>query len=210
MQRLTYMIKIKNLNISFQNEVIFKDFSLSLNKGEKLALTGESGRGKTTLLNVIAGFIPHFEGNVEVCGIQQDATTVREIRKKIAWLPQDTSLNSKTVEELLYTPFEFALNKNLKPGKEEVFSLFSKFNLTEDLLYKKVKEISGGQKQRIILLSCLLLKKPLLLVDEPTSALDENVKKIVTDYILSIKDLTVIASTHDEYWIKNSDKVIEL
>ena len=65
-------------------------------------------------------------------------------------------------------------------------------------------------KQRIILLSCLLLKKPLLLLDEPTSALDENVKKIVTDYILSIKDLTVIASTHDEYWIKNSDKVIEL
>lgn len=204
------MVHITNLSVKFDGKSILKDFSCSINQGEKIALTGESGRGKTTLLNVIAGFIPQFEGSVEVCGILQNMITVREIRKKIAWLPQDTSLNSKTVEELLYTPFEFALNKHLKPQKDELINLFSKFYLTEDLLYKKVKEISGGQKQRIILISCLLLKKPLLILDEPTSALDKSIKKTVTDHILSIKDLTVIASTHDEYWIKNSDKVIQL
>lgn len=204
------MVHITNLSVQFDGKSIFNNFSYSINKGEKIALTGESGIGKSTLLNVIVGFIPQFEGIVEVCGIRQNMTTVREIRKKIAWLPQDTSLNSKTVEELLYKPFEFTLNKHLKPQKDEVINLFSKFYLTEDLLYKKVKEISGGQKQRIILVSCLLLKKPLLILDEPTSALDQSIKKTVTDHILSIKDLTVIASVHDEYWIKNSDKIIQL
>ena len=96
------------------------------------------------------------------------------------------------------------------PKKDDIDSLFSKFHLTEDLKSKKVKEISGGQKQRILLISCLLLKKPLLLLDEPTSALDKSIRKRVTDHILSIKDITVIASTHDEYWIKNSDKLIQL
>ncbi len=204
------MIHITNLSVKFEGKLIFKDFSYTINRGEKIALTGESGIGKSTLLNIIAGFIPQFEGSVEVCDIQQNESTVREIREKIAWLPQDTSLNSKTVSELLYTPFEFVLNKHLKPQKDDLNNLFSKFKLNEDLLSKKVKEISGGQKQRIILISCLLLKKPLLLLDEPTSALDESIKKIVTDHILSIKDQTVIASTHDEYWIKNSDKVIQL
>ncbi len=204
------VIHITNLSVKFEGKSIFEDFSYSIDRGEKIALTGESGIGKSTLLNVIAGFIPQFEGNIEVCGIMQDITTIREIREKIAWLPQDTSLNSKTVSELLYTPFEFALNKHLKPQKEELFDLFSIFNLDEDLLSKKVKEISGGQKQRIILISCLLLKKPVFFLDEPTSALDKSVKKTVTDHILSIRDQTVIASTHDEYWIKNSDKVIRL
>lgn len=128
----------------------------------------------------------------------------------MAWLPQDTSLKLKTTEELLYAPFEFLLNKYNIPTNLEIFEIFKEFDLSENLLTKKLKEISGGQKQRIILASCLLLKKPLLLIDEPTSALDEHIKKKVTDYILNKKDLTVIAATHDDYWIEHSDKVIHL
>ena len=78
------------------------------------------------------------------------------------------------------------------------------------MLSKKVSEISGGQKQRIILASCMLLNKPILLIDEPTSALDNAVKEKVTDYILKKENLTVIAVTHDAYWIKNSDNVVHI
>lgn len=204
------MVKIKNLSVEFEGKSIFKDFTYSIDRGEKIAVTGESGIGKSTLLNVIAGFVTQFKGHVNVCNMDQNVSSVKEIRKKIAWLPQDTSLNSKTVEELLYLPFHFALNKDLLPQKGEIDDLFSKFYLTEDLKSKKVKEISGGQKQRILLISCLLLKKPLLLLDEPTSALDKSIKKKVTDHIFSIKDITIIASTHDDYWITKSDKMIEL
>jgi len=196
--------------LSFNNEEIFRDFSFSCEKGEKIALTGKSGKGKTSLLNIIAGFIPDYEGEIEVCNEILGSTTFKSIRKKIAWLPQDTSLSSVSVEELLYTPFGFDANRKFKPGKKEVLSLFYDFHLSEEIFKKKVKEISGGQKQRIILISCLLLKKSLLILDEPTSALDDHIKRIVTDLIFKDKELTVIASTHDEYWINNSDKVIRL
>ena len=204
------MVSIDDLDISFKDEVIFNKFSLAVNRGEKIAVTGKSGKGKSTLLNLLAGFIPDFKGSVSVFGINLSAATIIDIRKRTAWLPQETSLNLKTVNELFYAPFEFVLNKNNKPSKREVSEIFNKFDLSENLLKKKIKEISGGQKQRIILASCLLLKKPLLLIDEPTSALDEHIKKKVTDYILNKQDLTVIAATHDAYWIKNSDKVISL
>ena len=103
------MVTINNLNVSFGNEVVHKDFSLSVKRGEKLAITGESGRGKTTLLNVLAGFIPQYEGEISVDGIVLSSKTVYEIRSKMAWLPQDTSLNLDSVEELLLAPFDFLI-----------------------------------------------------------------------------------------------------
>lgn len=202
------MVNINNLNISFGNELIHKDFSLLVKKGEKLAITGESGKGKTTLLNLLAGFIPDYEGEISVDGIVLNAKSVYEIRSKIAWLPQNTSLNLGSVKELLLAPFEFAQNKDNRPTKEDIATIFYAFDLSDALLSKKVSEISGGQKQRIILASCLLLQKPLLLIDEPTSALDQAIKHKVANYILKNRALTVIAVTHDDYWIENSDKVI--
>ena len=204
------MLTINNLNISFGNEEVHKNFSLSVKRGEKLAITGESGRGKTTLLNVLAGFIPDYEGEISVDGIVLNSKSVYEIRSKMAWLPQDTSLNLGSVEELLLAPFEFIQNKENKPTKEDIAAIFNAFNLSEELLSKKVSEISGGQKQRVILASCMLLNKPLLLIDEPTSALDDAVKEKVADYILKQADITVIAVTHDPYWIENSDNVLHI
>ncbi len=204
------MIEISKLNINFKDEIIFNDFSLLIKKGEKVAITGKSGKGKTTLLNLLAGFVADYQGVVSVFGKKINAENISEIRKNIAWLPQDTSLAVKTVKELFYAPFEFEANKKNKPDKNKIAKIFKEFDLPEKLLDKKINEISGGQKQRIISASCILLKKPLLLIDEPTSALDEKVKIKITDYILNQKDITVIAATHDEYWMKKSDKIVEL
>ncbi|NPA44045.1 MAG: ATP-binding cassette domain-containing protein [Chlorobi bacterium] len=204
------MIKIENLNISFKSEIIYNDFSLSVSKGEKVAIIGKSGKGKSTLLNLLAGFISDFKGNVQINGIQLNTENISEIRKQIAWLPQETALNFKTVKELFFAPFNFEINKKLKPSEKEISDIFRELELSTKLLNKKTKEISGGQKQRILLASCLLLNRPLLLIDEPTSALDDSIKMKVTDFILSKRNLTVISATHDEYWIKKSDTVIEL
>ncbi len=204
------MIIINDLNVNFKDEIIFKNFSLKIKKGEKVAFTGESGKGKTTLLNLLAGFIPDYKGIVNIFGKSLNAENISEIRKDIAWLPQDTSLAVKTVKELFYAPFEFEANKKMKPGNNELTEIFNEFELSEKLLEKKINKISGGQKQRIMLASCFLLKKPLLLIDEPTSALDEKVKKKITDYILNQKNITVVAATHDDYWIKKSDKIVKL
>ncbi|NPA69146.1 MAG: ATP-binding cassette domain-containing protein [Chlorobi bacterium] len=204
------MINIKNLFLSFENELIFDNFSATIKAGEKVAVTGKSGSGKSTLLNILAGFVTGYSGDIEIFEKKLCPENIREIRKNISWMPQDISFPVKTVKELFFEPFEFAANKHLKPSKKSVSDIFSLFDLRYELTEKKTNEISGGQKQRIILASCLLLRKSLLLLDEPTSALDERIKQKITDYILSRKNLTVIAATHDEYWIKNSDKVIVL
>lgn len=204
------MINIQNLNISFEHEQVFKDFSLRVKRGQKIAITGESGKGKSTLINLLCGFIPDFKGEVFIDEIVMSPKNICEIRKKFAWLPQETALNLIAVKEMFYTPFDFSLNKAKRPSKEQISEIFSAFSLDETLLEKKVKEISGGQKQRIILASCILQKKPIMLLDEPSSTLDKRIKKRVTDYILGLKDITIIAVTHDDYWMSSSDSVLHL
>jgi len=204
------MIKIDKLSISFKDEKIYNDFSLTINRGVNIAVTGKSGRGKSTLLNLLVGFIPNFSGEVFIDDIRLESKNIDRIRSMIAWLPQETAINFPTVEELFFAPFEFVRNTGSKPEKKEISEIFEAFELDEQLMSKNTKEISGGQKQRIILASCILLNKPLLLLDEPTSALDEDIKEKVTDYILSRNDLTILAATHDGYWIDHSDEVIKL
>jgi ABC-type bacteriocin/lantibiotic exporter with double-glycine peptidase domain len=204
------MLRIENLNITFGDQIIFNDFSLNIKTGEKIAITGKSGKGKSTLLNLIAGFIPNYTGKIFVNGISFKHNNINEIRNLIAWLPQETALNLKTVNELFYAPFHFTLNKNKRPNKQQIDEIFNIFELPNNLLLKNNKDISGGQRQRIVLASCLLLNKSLLLIDEPTSALDESIKRKVTDFILNKNNLTVLAATHDNYWINNSDAEINL
>lgn len=204
------MIQISNLNLNFGSENIFTDFSLHIDKGEKIAISGESGKGKSTLLNILSGFITSYTGNITIDKININSNTINEIRKLTAWLPQDISLNVETVEEMFLAPFNFSLNKSKHPNEEQISETFTNLCLSDKLLAKKVKEISGGQKQRILIATCLLLNKPILLIDEPTSALDDKIKKKVTDYIIGQQNLTVVAVTHDNYWINKSDKNIIL
>ncbi len=204
------MIQIQNLFITFGNEHIYEDFSLNIKKGEKIAISGESGKGKSTFLNLLTGFISDFEGDVFVDGLELNPKNIYNIRKKYAWLPQETALNMQSVKDLFFTPFNFSLNKEKRPEQKQIDDIFTAFSLDESILDKKVKEISGGQKQRVLLASCVLQKKAILLLDEPSSALDKRIKKRVTDHILGLKNTTIIAVTHDEYWMKCSDKVISL
>ena len=162
------------------------------------------------MLNLLVGFIPEFTGDVLVKGWPLDSKNINEIRQLIAWLPQETNLTFPKVGDLFWAPFRWISNKKQMPSEQAIQGVFEAFDLSFSLLKKNTKDISGGQKQRIMLASCLLLKKPILLLDEPTSALDDSVKRIVTDYILRQKDITVVVATHDSYWIEQSEKVVRL
>jgi putative ABC transport system ATP-binding protein len=203
------MITISNLYLQFQKELIFKDFSLKVSKGERLSIVGDSGKGKSTLLHLLLGFVPDFKGDVNISTLQLNAKNIKNIRKQIAWLPQEIALNFQTVEQLFMAPFDLEINKKHLPIQKEIATIFRAFDLSEDLLKKKTKEISGGQKQRILLASIFLTKKPIILLDEPTSALDTAVKKKITDYVMA-QNRTIITATHDDYWIEKSDRIIHL
>ena len=204
------MIHIANLRVKFRNELVFDNFSLDLNPGEHMAIWGKSGVGKTTLLNLLVGFIPDFQGEISVDGIALHPQTIQQIRQVTAWLPQEIVFDFNTVEELFYAAFNLESNREHMPTQDKIQAVFEAFELDFSILQKRVQEISGGQKQRVLLASCLLMNEPLLLLDEPTSALDEKLKKKITDYILGLQHTTILAVTHDSYWIEKSTKKMQL
>ncbi len=204
------LLSVKNLSVQFGELQIFSDLNFEINNGDKVAVTGESGSGKTTLLNTLCGFNTNFKGEIIIAGMTLNKENIFEIRKHIAWLPQEITGGMETAEELFYFPFTFKANKHLMPTKQQIEEILNEFGLTPAILKKRIQEISGGQKQRIALASILLLKKDIIFLDEPTSALDDKNIKKVADYILDNKDLTVIATSHNKYWTSKSGKIINI
>ncbi len=204
------LVSANNISVIYETNEVIKNLSFQINKGEKVVITGESGKGKSTILNALLGFIPIINGEVILFNKDLSSENIAEIRSQVAWLPQETTLHFKSVNEIIYSPFTFHVNKLNSPPKSEVNQILKSLNILPELLNKEIDEISGGQKQRILLASALLLKKKLLIVDEPTSSLDEKNKKSITDFILSQNNLTVLAVSHDPYWIQQSDKIIAL
>ena len=204
------VIQVKNIKIAYGSQIVIENLNFEVEEGQKVAITGESGKGKSTVLNVLAGFTPFQSGEILLFDKSLDETNIAFIREQLAWLPQETALHFDSVQEMIDAPFEFAANEVNKPTQSQIQEVFENLRLPLELLEKTPATISGGQRQRILLASSMLLKKPLLITDEPTSALDEANRQRITDYVLSNKELTVIASTHDKYWMEKSDKIIEL
>ncbi|MEN8185589.1 MAG: ATP-binding cassette domain-containing protein [Bacteroidota bacterium] len=204
------IISVNNISIIYEKEEVIKDLSFQIKKGEKAVITGESGKGKSTILNSLLGFVPISNGEIFISDKKLVPDNILEIRNKVAWLPQETSLDFQNVNDIIYTPFTFKSNKHNFPSNSEVDQILNSLNISSKLLQNEIDEISGGQKQRILLASSLLLKKDILIIDEPTSALDTENKKQITDFVMSQNNLTVLAVTHDIYWIEQSDKIIAL
>lgn len=204
------LAEITMLNISFGNETVIKDLSFNIQYGEKVVLAGKSGSGKTTVLNSLMGFVISDSGSINMFGKNIDKKNIAYIRSQISWLPQNLNFNVKDARELLLLPFTFKHNKTLTPNEKAIEKMLHEFQLDISLLSKTLNEISGGQKQRIAIISCLLLKRKLIMLDEPTSALDQESKQIIMDKLDMLKDVSVLACSHDENWISRSDKIIQI
>lgn len=201
------MLDIINTSISFGNDILFKGLTIQLKKTEMVCVTGQSGKGKSSLLNAIMGFVPLKEGTISVDGVKLGIGTVEQIRRKIAWLPQELSLPSEWVSEMIAIPFELKANQAVHFSKDKLLSFFSLLGLDTELYNKKVSEISGGQRQRIMIAVAACLEKELLIVDEPTSALDPiSVDKVIDFFqFLRNKGMTILAVSHDMRFIKACD-----
>ena len=137
-------------------------------------------------------------------------TTVSDIRRLTAWVPQEFTLPYDTVKECVFAPFKLRQNRNKIPAEQTVLNIFGHLGLEQEIYTKHLVEISGGQRQRVMIAIAVLLDKPLLLLDEPTSALDsDSIEKLIV-FLKSYKSMTMVAVSHDERFIRAFDRSIKI
>lgn len=206
------MLHINNACIAFGTEVLFSGLNLNLARGETACIVGQSGCGKTSLLNAVMGFVPLKEGTIKVGDTLLDKSTIDIIRRQIAWIPQELALPFEWVKEMVALPFDLKINRSVPFSEERLYDYFDELGLEHDLYTKRVNEVSGGQRQRIMLAVAAMLNKPLIIIDEPTSALDAG----STDRVLAFfrrraeKGAAVLAVSHDKDFASGCHYLIEL
>ena len=203
-------IEVREATFRFNEKVMLDGFSLTVYEGEKVALKGPSGRGKTTVLRSILGFVVPTKGSIRIMGQQVDANSIWHLRTLIGYVPQEPELGNGTVRAWLERPFTFKVNRDVKHNLDKIPELFRLLLLPLDLLDKDVQVLSGGEKQRIAIISALLLERPILLMDEPTSALDDMSKRRLAEFLSTRNNLTVLVVSHDPTVISIADRVVTL
>jgi ATP-binding cassette subfamily B protein len=205
-------------NVSFEysddhNEVL-RNISLHIHEGEKLALVGPSGGGKTTLCNLIPRFYDVTEGKILIDGEDIRKYTLKSLRSNIGIVQQDVYLFSGTVRENI-------LYGNLNATEEEVVEAAKKaeahdfiMNLKDGYdtyIGERGVKLSGGQKQRISIARVFLKNPPILILDEATSALDNESEAAIVKSLDKLSEgRTTLTIAHRLSSIQNSDRVLEL
>lgn len=207
-------IEIKNLEKSFGEHVVIKDFSGRFEKGTITAITGESGCGKSTLLNIIGLLEKPTAGAVIFQGYEGlkfgSHAIVKVLRYEIAYLFQNYALiDNESVEANLKIALEYSKNKK---DKQNILQALEKVNLPPDVLSKKVYTLSGGEQQRVAMARVLLKPCSLVLADEPTGNLDDENKAEIFQLLSSMAEAgkIVIVVTHDRELADRCDKRIFL
>ncbi len=186
------VLEIKDLTFYYtKDRVLYRDFSLTLHKGEVITIVGESGSGKSTLFELITGELKPVKGEIEAA--------------KFAQIFQDPYSSFHPTYTILSQIEEVANLENL----EEYLQVL---NLEADLLLQKPHRLSGGQLQRCSILRALLQKPDLILADEPTSALDNVVQLDVMKLLMRFLDrVGILLITHDEDLAKwASDEIVRI
>ncbi|WP_195218529.1 putative bacteriocin export ABC transporter [Leuconostoc lactis] len=196
------LIRLANLTKKFGQKTIFSEFNLTVQAGEILAITGPSGVGKSTLLNII-GFIDRFDagtysfsGKTNIPINSQKSQKI--IRDDLSYLFQNFGLiESDTVADNLNIAIKY-IKKSKSEKKQMIKNILVEVGL-RGFENRHVYELSGGEQQRVVVARSLIKPGRLLLADEPTGSLDSGNRDDIMALLLKANELgkTIILVTHD-------------
>lgn len=206
-------IRFNNVNFEYvENVPVLKNINLDIKKGETIAFVGNSGGGKTTIVNLIPRFYDIKSGSITIDGIDIRDYTLESLRQNIAVVFQDNFLFSGTIRENILLGNENAtddmINQAVKMAYLDDFIASLKDGLNTVIGERGVL-LSGGQKQRVAIARAFLKDAPIIILDEATSALDNKAEAVVQMAIDNLmKDKTVFVIAHRLSTIQNANKIV--
>ena len=197
---------------------ILNNFSLKVAAGEKIAIVGESGAGKSSLLNIIGLLDRNYVGEYTLFGSSTDHLHTSELaqwrNQRVGFVLQESALiNSLTVEDNIKLPFLYAGSEKKNLREDENFETVVSAIGIKPILKKKPLECSGGERARAVFARGIIMKPQIILADEPTASLDmENRERIVALLFGLNREFgtTIITVTHDLEIANRHDRVIHL
>ena len=207
-------ITFENVDFKYRDstEKILKNINLNVKKGETVAFVGNSGGGKSTLVNLIPRFFDVSSGSLRIDGIDIRDYEIKSLRKAIGIVPQETFLFSGTIlSNIKYSrqnaTFEEVVEAAKQANAHEFIENLSDSYNTE--IGERGIKLSGGQKQRIAIARAILENPQILILDEATSALDNESEKLVQDALEKLMEgKTTFVIAHRLTTIENSNKIV--
>ncbi len=209
-------IVLKDVSFEYPDtkKAVLENFSLTIEKGERVGIIGKSGSGKTTLLKLITGMLKPSKGQVSFSGIDLQDIDISAMHSRIGFIMQENLLFHTTIRENLMFGKEEATEEELWEACRKACIYEFIAGLPEKLdtiIGERGIKLSGGQRQRIILARMFLQDIDIFIFDEATSALDQYSESIVQDAICNIpKEKTIIVVAHRESSLKLCDRIIAI
>lgn len=205
-------VEFKNVSFAYDNSLVLKDVSFKVNKGEKIALVGETGAGKTTIVNLISRFYDVQEGSLLIDGIDVKDVEIDSLRSQMGIMLQDTFLFSSSIKENIRYGNLLATDEEVKNAAKAVNA--HEFIMKLEKGYDtEVKErgtrLSVGQRQLISFARALLANPRILILDEATSNIDTQTEKLVQEGIKKLlEERTSFVVAHRLSTIRDCDNIM--
>ena len=208
-------VEFKNIDFQYSSGRVLNDVSFSLKKGDFIGISGESGKGKTTILNLLLGFLSPAKGEIMINGLPVSSEEIKSYWPSVAYVKQqnffihDTLLRNITFEEESHdrNNLDYAMAVS---GLDKVITKFPEG--IDKIITENGKNISGGQQQRIAIARALYKNAPVILLDEPFNELDEAATQSLLEHFreLAVAGKSVVMITHDKKSLAYCNKVISL
>jgi len=205
-------ISISNINFKYENELVLKDFSLRITKGQTVALVGQSGSGKSTIANLLTRFYDVTDGKISIDGIDIKDIKLSSLRGLSGLVTQDSILFNDTIKNNLLLGKPDANDSEII----DALKIANAYEFVNDLpegIHTNIgdsgSKLSGGQKQRLSIARAVLKNPPIMILDEATSALDTESEKFVQEALENMmQNRTSVVIAHRLSTIQKADKIV--
>lgn len=209
------LLQVKQFSFIIDGRTLWQNLDFQLHSGERLAVAGASGSGKTLLLRTLAGLEPVQTGELIFRDRPLSDWSMPTYRARVVYVPQRPALPEGRVEAALRVPFQFHTHRHKCFPSDRVRELLALLGRDRNFLQQRTEQLSGGETQIVAMLRALLIGPDVLLLDEPTASLDDSatgaMEALVAGWLQEQPQRAYVWTSHDLQQLQRiSDRVLSL